>query len=115
PVFRLPDLLSACVSLATAEAAEADAHAALRDFLTRELLFRDRDCAKRSCAIWRPQFELLMVAHRAPWNAFPHPRFDLVHLTTACVAIARRGDDPVMRVLHQARLNLTARYDGATH
>jgi hypothetical protein len=39
--------------------------------------------------------------------------FDLDHLTTACVALAKDGPDGEARVLRQARLNLLARARGS--
>lgn len=106
PQFRLPDLLSACVSLS---AGPDEDHAQLSEYLTRTLILRDPATARRSCAIWHRQFDLLMQAHRAPWNCFPNPRFDLEHLTTACVALAMQRCDGEQEILRQARVNLIER------
>ena len=106
PRFRLPDLLSGCVSLAITG---DDDHERLAQFVQKRLTSRDPRTERRSCDIWRMQFEQLMRAHRAPWNRFPNPMFELDHLTTACVALAMALPDGATLVLRQARLNLLAR------
>lgn len=112
PRFRMPDLLSACVSLAIGQASDG---AELLNRLVGDIARRPLS-ACRSCDIWQPQFELLMRAHRAAWNEFPHPKFELDQLTTACVAIVRAGADlsagdaaVAVRVLGQARCNYLLR------
>ena len=55
------------------------------------------------------QFDQLLQTHRAPWNRFPNPMFELDHLTTACVAVAMTLPDGEAAVLRQARTNLLAR------
>ena len=106
PKFRLPDLLSACVSLAVAD---DDGHQRLAPFLATRLALRDPHTERRSCDIWRIQFDQLMRAHRAPWNRFPNPMFELDHLTTGCVALAMAEPEGACLMLRQARLNLLAR------
>lgn len=106
PKFRMPDLLSACVALAI-DAGTPDAKLLL-DCLVDDIARRDRTGC-RSCDIWPAQFELLMRAHRAPWNTFPHPKFELDQLATACVALVRARADAAAQVLAQARLNYFAR------
>jgi|JI8StandDraft_1071087.scaffolds.fasta_scaffold123607_2 hypothetical protein len=106
PKFRFPDLLSACIALVLAS---TDAMSALQRFLSTELGARDATSARRSCHVWRRQFDDLLREHRAPWNSHPNPRFDLDDIATGCVAVVRAGHDPVARVLQQARLNFAAR------
>jgi hypothetical protein len=109
PRFRFPDLLSACVSLALEN---AEAQSRLVDYLVTRLTLRDPRTERRSCDIWAQQFDLALTAHRAAWNRFPNPMFDLDHLTTGCVALAMAGPDGEAQVLRQARLNLLARVRG---
>ena len=106
PRFRLPDLLSACVSMALADAA---AQQQLVEIIVTRQARRDSRCERRSCDIFPTQFEQVMDAHRAPWNRFPHPMFELDHITTACVTAAMAWPDAEGRVLAQARANLLAR------
>jgi hypothetical protein len=106
PKFRFPDLLSACVSLAMDR---DDGQRQLVEYLVTQLTRRDPSTERRSCDIWSAQFDQLMQAHRAPWNRFPHPKFELDHLSTACVALAMSLPDGEAVVLHQARINLLAR------
>lgn len=111
PRFRLPDLLGACVSLALCS---PEGVAKLRAFLVTELSSRDPRQARRTCHVWCEQFDILMLQHRAPWNCHPNPKFELDAIATACVAVARAGDDAVAAVLRQARANLTARARSAS-
>ena len=106
PKFRFPDLLSACVSLAVAS---DDGQRRLVEYLVTQLTLRDPRTERRSCNIWAAQFELVLAAHRAPWNRFPNPMFELDHITTACVAVAMSLPYGDALVLRQARLNLRAR------
>ena len=106
PKFRFPDLLSACVSLSVTS---DEGQRRLVEYLVTQLTRRDPRTERRSCDIWSAQFDQLMQAHRAPWNRFPNPMFELDHLTTACVAIAMALPDSETVVLRQARLNLLAR------
>lgn len=106
PKFRLPDLLSACVSLAIGCKQE---QRRLVEYLETRLTLRDPGTERRSCDIWCTQFEQLMQAHRAAWNRFPNPMFEIDHITTACVAIAMQRPDGPAQVLQQARQNLLER------
>ena len=106
PKFRFPDLLSACVSMALAD---TDAQQRLVEFLVTRQTLRDPKCERRSCDIFPTQFDQVMEAHRAPWNRFPNPMFELDHITTGCVAVAMAMPDGEERVLRQARANLLAR------
>ncbi len=101
PRFRFPDLLSACVSLALAD---ARALHALRKFLHADLSARDPACPRRSCHLWRAQFDEVL-----------HPKFDLDAIATGCVAVVRDGLDPIGRMLRQARLNFAARVEALPH
>lgn len=106
PKFRFPDLLGACVSLAVGC---EDGQQRLVEYLETRLTLRDPKTERRSCDIWSAQFDQLMQAHRAAWNRFPNPMFELDQITTACVAIAMVHVDGPAQVLHQARLNLLER------
>lgn len=106
PKFRFPDLLSACVSLSVTS---DDGQRRLVEYLVTQLTLRDPRTERRSCDIWSAQFDQLMQAHRAPWNRFPNPMFELDHLSTACVALAMSLPDGEAAVLRQARTNLLAR------
>ncbi|MDP3614274.1 MAG: hypothetical protein Q8R98_20730, partial [Rubrivivax sp.] len=64
---------------------------------------------RRSCHVWRRQFDELLREHRAAWNSHPNPKFELDAIATGCVAVVRAEHDPVRRVLTQARLNCAAR------
>jgi hypothetical protein len=106
PKFRFPDLLSACVSLVLAS---DEGQRRLVEYLVTRLTLRNPRTERRSCDIWSAQFDQLMQAHRAPWNRFPNPMFELDHLSTACVAVAMSRPDGEAVVLRQARMNLLAR------
>jgi hypothetical protein len=106
PTFRLPDLISACVSLVF-----ADGYAAERifEFLGTELVLRMSRHPRRRESMWMPQYELLLAVQQSPANRHPHPRFQLDQLTTACVALSRREDPSGENVLRQARINMAER------
>lgn len=106
PSFRFPDLISACVSLVFAA---DDAPGRIFAFLGTQLVLRAPNTPRRRESMWRPQYELLQAVQRSPANRHPNPRFQLDHLTTACVALARQADDADARVLRQARLNMADR------
>jgi hypothetical protein len=86
-----------------------DGRATLLPFLETKLALRNPRTPRRSCDIWRTQFDLLLRAHRAAWNQFPNPMFQLDELATACVAVARLLPDTEGAVLRQARFKLIAR------
>jgi hypothetical protein len=106
PRFRLSDLLSACISIALAS---RDSERALVAYLDGQLTRRDPRTPRRTCHMFKAQFEQLITAHRASWNREPHPMFDLDHLATACVAVVRLHDEAINKVLAQARENFLAR------
>lgn len=106
PRFRLPDLLSACVSLALAD---ASARQQLVEAIVTLHARHNSKCKRRSCDIFPAQFAQVKRAHGAPWNRFPNPMFDLDSITTGCVALAMAWPDGEARVLAQARANLFAR------
>lgn len=110
PKFRFPDLLAACISLVVGA---AGAHRRLVEFMVTDLTSRDPSSKRRNCDVWIAQFEQLMTFHRGPLNRFPNPRFDLDHITTACVAIARQQPFGEAAVLAEARRNLLARTQAA--
>ncbi|WP_144289928.1 hypothetical protein [Ideonella sp. A 288] len=106
PRFRYPDLLGACIALALRD---ADSQRPVIEFLITQLTLRDPSMARRSCEIWPTEFELLLSAHRAPWNRFPNPMFMLDDIATACVALAMARPDGHALVVSQARINLRER------
>ena len=106
PKFRFPDLLGACVWLSFRD---APSQRRLVEYLLTQLTLRNPRTERRNCGIWAAQFELVMAAHRAPWNRFPNPMFELDQITTACVAVTMFLPDGQALVLGQARLNLRDR------
>lgn len=106
PTFRLPDLISACVSLVfTGENAVERIFA----FLGTELMLRVSPNPRRRESIWIAQYELLLAVQQSPANMHPHPRFQLDQFTTACVALSRQADPTGATVLRQARINMAER------
>ena len=106
PTFRFPDLLSACIELVLSS---TESLTRLQLFLSTELGARDPKAPRRSCHVWRRQFDEMLREHRAAWNSHPNPKFELDAIATGCVAVVRAEHDPVRRVLTQARLNYAAR------
>ena len=107
PIFRFPDLISACVSLifSAPEAARQ-----IFGFLGTDLVARDPNTPRRREAMWRPQYDLLLALQRSPANRHPNPKFQLDHLTTACVALCQQADETGASVLQQARINMAQRF-----
>jgi len=112
PKFRFPDLLAACISLVVGA---ADGHRLVVEFMVNELTTRDPASKRRHCDVWSEQFDQLVALHRGPLNRFPNPMFDLDHIATACVALARLDPFGESAVLAQARRNLVARTNSARH
>ena len=106
PKFRIPDLLSACVALALSQ---PENQRLLVEYLTTRHALRDPRCPGRNCEIFPAQFEQVLSAHRAAWNRFPNPMFELEHILTGCVAVAMSMSNGGESVLRQARDNLIAR------
>lgn len=106
PVFRFPDLISACVSLVFAR---PDASHQIFNFLGADVVARPHNAIRRRESLWRQQYELLLDLQRSPANRHPNPRFQLDHLTTACVALCHLADDTGRLVLQQARINMADR------
>ena len=106
PTFRIPDLISACVSLVFMH---DDAATRIFDFLGTQLVLRPPQTPRRRETMWRQQYELLLAVQRSPANRHPNPKFQLDQLTTACVALCRRHSEPEALVLRQARLNMADR------
>lgn len=109
PKFRLPDLISACVSLVFLE---SDPAQRIFIYLHTELILRDPDSARRQEEIWTPQYKLLLGLQRSPANRHPNPQFKLDHFTTACIALVRVGQAPHSRIFEQARRNTADRAAG---
>ena len=106
PTFRFPDLISACVSLASTR---QDAPARTFQFLGTELVLRSPQTPRRRESMWRQQYQLLLELQRSPANRHPNPKFQLDQLTTACVALCRTADGSGAAVLRQARRNMAER------
>jgi hypothetical protein len=110
PTFRIPDLLSACVTLIFNG---DDAAERIFDFLGTELVMRSPTTLRRRESIWRPQFELLHGLQCSPANKHPNPKFQLDQLTTACVALCQQEDASGATVLGPARRNMVERHSTA--
>lgn len=106
PKFRLPDLISACVSIVFQDKEPGQQ---IFNFLHTEIIMRDPDSPRRQEAMWRAQYELLLRLQKSPANGHPHPQFKLDHFTTACIALAAFKDDAKQRIFAQARHNTLAR------
>lgn len=106
PKFRIPDLLSACVALVLSQ---PENQRLLVAYLTTRHALRDPRCHGRSCEIFPAQFEQVLDAHRAAWNRFPNPMFEIEHILTGCVAVTMSLSSGGELVLRQARDNLIAR------
>ena len=106
PRYRMPDLLSACVSLVLNE---PERQQRLVTFMATEFVRRNRAIPLRSCELWPLQAEQLKAAQRAPWNRFPNPMFGIEHVMTGCVAVVRLLPEAQNFVLGQARDNFLAR------
>jgi len=106
PTFRIPDLVSACVSIVFSNQGAADQ---IFDFLGTELVMRHPSTPRRRESIWRAQYDLLLALQRSPLNRHPNPKFQLDQLTTACVALCRRIDPAGGKLLAQSRINMAGR------
>ncbi len=106
PTFRMPDLVSACVSLVFLQ---PGAPARIFGFLGTQLVLRPPLTPRRREAMWRAQYELLLVVQRSPANRHPNPKFQLDQLTTACVALCQAMPGAEGLVLRQSRLNMAER------
>ena len=106
PMFRFPDLISACVALVFAN---DNAAARIFAFLGSELVLRAPHSPRRRESMWQPQYALLLALQRSSANRHPHPRFQLDQLTTACVALSRQENPSGDHVLRQARINTAER------
>ena len=106
PTFRMPDLVSACVSLVFLQ---AGAPARIFAFLGTQLVLRPPLTPRRREAMWRAQYDLLLAVQRSPANRHPHPKFQLDQLTTACVALCQATPGAEDLVLRQSRLNMAER------
>lgn len=110
PAFRFPDLVSACVSMVSAQDGGVTL---LFRYLATVQLQRDPRMPRRDTEIWRPQFEQLLALQRSSANRFPNPRFQLDHLATGCVALIQVSDPKGMSVYNRARQNLKERAEGS--
>jgi hypothetical protein len=106
PTFRLPDLISASVSLVFTH---QDAPCRIFRFLGTELVLRPPETPRRRESMWRHQYQLLLDLQRSPANRHPNPKFQLDQLTTACVALCRAEDGSGAGILRQARRNMAER------
>lgn len=106
PKFRMPDLISACVSQLFAK---DDAAERLFHYLGAELILRSPANTRRRESMWRPQYQLLHALQISAANRYPNPQFQLDQLTTACVALARVEDPTGACTLRHARINIARR------
>lgn len=106
PRFRMPDLISACVSQLFAK---DDASQRLFRYLGAELILREPGTVRRREVMWRPQFLQLQTLQLSAINLYPNPQFQLDQLTTGCVALARVEDATGARTLRHARINIARR------
>ncbi|MDZ7855928.1 hypothetical protein [Sphaerotilus sp.] len=106
PKFRVPDLISACVSQLLAQ---EDASDRLFGYLGAELIMRAPGTPRRKESMWRDQYQQLQALQRSPSNRYPNPQFQLDQLTTACVALACREDRSGATTLRHARINIVRR------
>lgn len=106
PRFRMPDLLSACVSQMFAK---GDACHRLFAFLGSELILREPATIRQREAMWRPQYVQLQALQLSAANRYPNPQFQLDQLTTGCVALARLDDPTGACTLRHARINIVSR------
>jgi len=106
PKFRVPDLISACVSQLLAR---DDASDRLFAYLGAELIMRAPGTPRRKESMWRAQYQQLQILQRSPANRYPNPRFQLDQLTTGCVALACREDRSGAITLRHARINIVRR------
>ena len=84
----------------------------LVEYLSTRHALRDPRGPGRSCDIFPAQFDQVLDAHRAAWNRFPNPMFEIEHILTGCVAVAMAMPTGGELVLRQARDNLIARSKG---
>ncbi len=106
PKFRMPDLISACVSQLFAQDHASDS---LFRYLGSELILREPGTMRRREAMWRPQYQQLHALQLSAANRYPHPQFHLDQITTACVALARAADATGATTLRHARINIVRR------
>lgn len=110
PRFRMPDLISACVSqLFACE----DATQRLFGYLGGELILREPSTPRRRELMWRAQFEQLQALQTSAANRHPNPQFQLDQLTTGAVALAHQDDPTGACTLRHARINIARRSAGA--
>lgn len=106
PKFRMPDLISACVSQLFAK---DHASEALFRYLGSELILREPGTVRRREAMWRPQYQQLHALQLSAANRYPNPQFHLDQITTACAALARMDDATGACTLRHARINIARR------
>ena len=106
PTFRMPDLVSACVSLVFLQ---AGAPARIFAVLGTQMVLRSPLTPRRRESLWRAQYDLLLTVQRSAANRHPHPKFQLDQLTTACVALCQAMPGAEGLVLRQSRLNMAER------
>jgi hypothetical protein len=106
PAFRFPDLVSACISHVFQH---SDASVRLFRYLHAVMTRRPADTPRRQTDVWAAHFDQLICLQRSAANQYPHPRFQLDQITTACVALARSEDERGLIVLSRARANVSLR------
>ncbi len=106
PRFRMPDLISACVSQMFAK---GDACHRLFSYLGAELILREPATIRRREIMWRHQYAQLQALQTSAANRYPNPQFQLDQLTTGSVALARKEDPTGACTLRHARINIARR------
>lgn len=106
PRFRMPDLISACVSQMFAK---GDASHRLFNYLGAELILREPATIRRRETMWRYQYAQLQALQTSAANRYPNPQFQLDQLTTGSVALARKDDPTGACTLRHARINIVRR------
>ncbi len=112
PAFRFPDLVSACVSQVFQT---RDADARIFQYLHAVMTHRAVDTPRRQTDLWRAHYDQLIGLQRSAANQYPHPRFQLDQITTACVALARVDDETGQLILRRARANVALRASDHPH
>ena len=110
PRFRMPDLISACVSQLFTK---GDASQRLFAYLGAELILREPTTIRRREVMWRAQYAQLQALQMSAANRYPNPQFQLDQLTTSTVALSRQDDPTGACTLRHARINIARRSVGA--
>lgn len=91
PTFRFPDLLSACIELVLSR---TESLARLQLFLGTELGARDPKAPRRSCHVWRRQFEELLGSTGPPGTRTRIPSSSSTRSRRAALRLCVRNTTP---------------------